>query len=219
MSSPIFQRRSIGRNGGRNVRSKMQIPVSRETMQALESFCHTYNLRNENGSTRWNEAIRIICICALMGKSPPAVRAAKAVQIESKMLAHVIGPTIAREMDVDKNIGKSMDTSVRAVGDRIQFSIDKWMRDQLENPELVRLYRDQEGRIQDRRMIWDLFSAGMADPHLTTMARAYRMWMDPLRAAFFELQRAIREQVHSIIDSMGRIDRRLPAVMGMQPGG
>lgn len=153
---------------------------SRGIESPVLALCERYGFRDEDGTPRKAEAIRLLMYVALLrgSKNRVAVTVEAAVRSSKPMIVGQMCKRLTRTFATADEIRHERTTDKDSSG-CAKVTFDDWLHRALLGNEMR--YRGPTGVVDDMRMVADAVRAGLGDPELDTIARLYRARLIPMR--------------------------------------
>lgn len=170
----------------------------------IEACARRAGAIDRNGRVLDNEAARIVAVVGVTPGASADERAFRAARVNTEMILAALGPRMSRLWAYGKQPGTRY-AEPQADGaeeyDPVErpcpgtgcgqtaLRLGSWVRGRLE--AVAPKYRDDDGVIQDGKMVTDLLNMGFRDPQLPEVLNKYRQLMGPLKAEMLKFEGAI----------------------------
>lgn len=182
------------------VRPVLTLHPESSLLSALRQFCARYGMVDRaTGVPRYNEAFRFLCVVALLRNATDRVQTTVryALAVEKPMLVSHLGRSLVYDYATRMARKKPLGRYSRA----LTFSPGMWLRDQLQ--AMSPPYRDENGRVEDCRMVLEMMTLALHDPALPQIAAQYGARLHRIREG---LER-VRDQIRSVLSEALQDDR------------
>lgn len=172
----------------------------------LDSMCRRHGLINQGSGPAYGEALRLVAIvgmCRKYGIPDPSRIAAYAVAQSRPIMLSGMGHRMAAAFSPKASVRENpLPNGRRAfVSSDIRFALGDWFRDQVERiSRHDQRYWDKDGRVLDRKLMFDLAAAGFSEPTVVEqVARLYAPEANRLRSGLNRIEAFVRDEVARLI--------------------
>lgn len=188
----------------------------------IEACARRAGAIDRDGRVLDNEAARIVAVIGVTPGETPDARAFRAARVNTEMLLAALGPRMSRLWAYGRQSGTTYENTAATSPDeydpdevacptggcaekQTNLRLGSWVRKRLEG--LVGKYRDEDGVVQDAKMVADLMNAGLRDPALPDVLDRYRRLMAPLKSEMLKFERSIVGALESLRERWAKMAR------------